>query len=101
MKLKKILIKNFRKLKNNIELDIIQETLIVGKNNTGKTSLSELIQKFLTVHKVFKFEDFSSSSVKIENINGIIDKFYAMGMILMRKILKNYFLLLLWKSILK
>ncbi len=79
MKLKKILIKNFRKLKNNIELDIIHETLIVGKNNTGKTSLSELMQKFLTVNRVFKFEDFSSSSVKIENINGIIDKFCAMG----------------------
>lgn len=91
MEIKKIIISNFRKLKNNIELDINQETLIVGKNNTGKTSLSEIMQKFLTVNKVFKFEDFSSSSVRIENINGILDAFYAMGNDIDEESLKKLF----------
>lgn len=46
MKINKILITNFRLLENvsiNIENDI---TLIVGKNNTGKTSLFEVINMF-------------------------------------------------------
>ena len=47
MKIRDIAIKNFRLLEDvklNIEEDI---TLIVGKNNTGKTSLFEVIKYVL------------------------------------------------------
>lgn len=58
MKIKQIQIKNFRLLNDivlNIEDDI---TLIVGKNNTGKTSLFEAIN-ILTKTEEISFEDFS------------------------------------------
>lgn len=59
MKIKDIAIKNFRLLENvrlNIEDDI---TLIVGKNNTGKTSLFEVINMFFSEKNSFSFHDFS------------------------------------------
>ncbi|WP_221411758.1 ATP-dependent endonuclease [Dysgonomonas capnocytophagoides] len=47
MKLKKIQIQNFRLLKN-LELDIEDDlSLIVGKNNVGKTSVLSIMDKFL------------------------------------------------------
>lgn len=64
MKIKKIEIKNFRIL-DNINLDFDDEiTLIVGRNNTGKTSLSEIFYKFLNTsyQNKFRFEDFSLTS---------------------------------------
>ena len=43
MKLKRVKVKNFRLLQN-VELVLEAETtLIVGRNNSGKTSLSEVI----------------------------------------------------------
>jgi len=71
MKITKIEIKNYRLLKNfsiNIGEDL---SLIVGKNNTGKTSLLNILQKFLhTTSNVFNFEDFSITFQKeiIKNI---------------------------------
>ncbi|MBK7357726.1 MAG: AAA family ATPase [Saprospiraceae bacterium] len=62
MKINKILITNFRLLENvsiNIENDI---TLIVGKNNTGKTSLFEVINMFTSEKNNFSFHDFSQST---------------------------------------
>ena len=59
MKIKDIAIKNFRLLEDiklNIEEDI---TLIVGKNNTGKTSLFEVINMFFSEKNSFSFHDFS------------------------------------------
>ncbi|MCF2221026.1 AAA family ATPase [Chryseobacterium sp. PS-8] len=64
MKIKQIQIKNFRLLDNatvNIEDDL---TLIVGKNNTGKTSLFEIINIFTQQTHDISFEDFSQSSYK-------------------------------------
>lgn len=61
MKIKQIQVKNFRLLDNvvlNIEDDI---TLIVGKNNTGKTSLFEAINIFVKSQEI-SFEDFSQST---------------------------------------
>ena len=47
MQIKKAEVENFRKLKNvTIDLDD-SVTLIVGRNNSGKTSLSEVFNKFL------------------------------------------------------
>ncbi|OVE53975.1 ATP-dependent nuclease [Chryseobacterium mucoviscidosis] len=65
MKITKISVTNFRLLDNisvNIENDI---TLIVGKNNTGKTSLFEIINLFLGGKHKISFHDFSQNSYEI------------------------------------
>lgn len=64
MKLTALSIKNFRLLEDvslNIEDDI---TLIVGKNNTGKTSMFEVVKIFTSesAHKKVSFADFSQST---------------------------------------
>lgn len=62
MKINKLTITNFRALENimlNIEDDI---TIIVGKNNTGKTSLFEAIGLFTTSDSRLSFEEFSQST---------------------------------------
>lgn len=47
MKIRKIQVQNFRLLKS-LELDLEEEiSLIVGKNNTGKTSVLSILNKFL------------------------------------------------------
>jgi putative ATP-dependent endonuclease of the OLD family len=75
MRLLKIEINNFRKLLSKVIIDIEDETLIVGKNNTGKTSVSELFIKFFSPIKAFKLEDFSSSSISKDLINDIYLKY--------------------------
>ena len=56
MKLKKIQIQNFRLL-SDVTLDIENKiTLIVGKNNSGKTSFIDLLSKVLNNNKL-KFDD--------------------------------------------
>jgi putative ATP-dependent endonuclease of OLD family len=65
MKIKKIEVKNFRLLDEvicNLEDDI---TLIVGKNNTGKTSFFEAIKLATSADGKFIFEDFSQSTYAI------------------------------------
>lgn len=62
MKITNISITNFRLLEDitiNIEDDI---TLIVGRNNSGKTSLFEVINLFLKDKNEFSFHDFSLNS---------------------------------------
>jgi len=64
MKIIKIKVKNYRLLKD-FELDLEDElSLIIGKNNSGKTSLLSILDKFigsqLSSKKPFKFEDFNS-----------------------------------------
>ena len=56
-----IKIKNFRLLAD-VELMLEdQTTVIVGRNNSGKTSLSELMRRFLVDNSAsFQLEDFSS-----------------------------------------
>ncbi len=63
MRLGKIKIKNFRLL-CDVELALENETtLIVGRNNSGKTSLSELLRRLLGGDKpAFEFEDFSTAT---------------------------------------
>ncbi|MBN8641536.1 MAG: AAA family ATPase [Flavobacteriales bacterium] len=66
MKIKQLGVKNFRLLDNtvlNVEDDI---TIIVGKNNTGKTSLFEAINVFIKTQEI-SFEDFSQSTYSIYN----------------------------------
>lgn len=65
MKLKRIEVDNFRSLKKfsiNLEDDL---SLVIGKNNTGKTSFLSVLQKFLTSSSnIFNFDDFCTSSQK-------------------------------------
>jgi putative ATP-dependent endonuclease of OLD family len=62
MRIHKITVRNFRLLAD-IELMLEPETtVIVGRNNSGKTSLSEVIRRFLSDGKpVFQLEDFANS----------------------------------------
>ena len=63
MHIHKVTVKNFRLL---VDTDLVlenQTTLIVGRNNSGKTSLSEVIRRFLMdPNPKFQIEDFSISS---------------------------------------
>ena len=64
MKLKKIDIKNFRLL-SSVSLNIEDNlTLVVGKNNTGKTSLFEAVNIFTSegANRRLSFVDFSQST---------------------------------------
>ncbi|WP_276932568.1 ATP-dependent nuclease [Dubosiella newyorkensis] len=62
MKLKKIKIKNFRILQN-LDLDIEDDlSLILGKNNCGKTSLLAILEKFIGSQRAanpFSYHDFN------------------------------------------
>lgn len=60
MKIRNIRIGNFRLLKD-FNMDLREElSLVIGKNNTGKTSFLTLLQKFLnTSSNYFTFEDFN------------------------------------------
>ena len=63
MHIHKATINNFRLL-SNVELALESDsTVIVGRNNSGKTSLAEVIRRFLVdTNPTFKIEDFSSAS---------------------------------------
>lgn len=61
MRISKIVVKNFRLLKNST-LDLRDNiSLLVGKNNTGKTSLLILFEKFLQNPNSFQYNDFPIS----------------------------------------
>lgn len=61
MKLNRVQIKNFRLLRD-VELFLESETsVIVGRNNSGKTSLSEVIRRFTSdKNATFYLQDFST-----------------------------------------
>lgn len=65
MKLESAQIRNFRMLK---ELDVDFEdvlSLVIGKNNSGKTSFLSILQKFLAESKPeFTFDDFNINTQK-------------------------------------
>ena len=63
MHIHKVTVKNFRLLAD-VELALeAPTTLIVGRNNSGKTSLSEAIRRFLVEQNPrFQIEDFSNTS---------------------------------------
>lgn len=66
MKIHKIEIENFRLLKN-FSIDLENElSLIVGKNNTGKTSILTILDRFLNYSEKnpFSFNDFNISFKK-------------------------------------
>lgn len=63
MKITKIKVKNYRLLKD-FELDLEENlSLVIGKNNCGKTSLLSILDKFIgskSLSNNFKFDDFNS-----------------------------------------
>lgn len=63
MRIHKVMIRNFRLL-TNVELALESDsTVIVGRNNSGKTSTAEVIRRFLKeANPTFQIEDFSSAS---------------------------------------
>ena len=63
MHIEKVTVRNFRLLADAELVLEDQVTLIVGRNNSGKTSLSEAIRRFLIdPNPRFKIEDFSNAS---------------------------------------
>ncbi|MFY4758511.1 ATP-dependent nuclease [Aliarcobacter butzleri] len=58
MKIEKIKIKNFRLLKNSVLEMKDGLSLLIGKNNSGKTSLLVLFEKFYN-NDFFQYDDFS------------------------------------------
>lgn len=60
MKIRSLTVRNFRLLEN-VEICLEDDTtLIVGRNNSGKTSLSDLFRRLLAANSPgFKLEDFS------------------------------------------
>lgn len=65
MNIKSIAVRNFRLLDDvsiNLEDDI---TLIIGKNNTGKTSFFEIIKILTTGEEKLSFEDFSQKTYPV------------------------------------
>lgn len=69
MKINKIHISNFRILKD-FKLDIEEElSLVIGKNNSGKTSILTILDKFLNQPNKgrFVFEDFNLNSLILMN----------------------------------
>lgn len=65
MKISKIEIENFRLLKN-FSLDLEEQlSLIIGKNNTGKTSILSALDKFLNEKGKFSYDDFNIDFKKV------------------------------------
>ncbi|RWG87182.1 MAG: ATP-dependent endonuclease [Mesorhizobium sp.] len=65
MRIQKVAIKNFRLLSDVSLILEASETVIVGRNNSGKTSLSEVMRRLLDDGPVnFQLEDFSSASYR-------------------------------------
>lgn len=59
MEIIKIEVENFRLLKN-FSIDLEKElSLIIGKNNVGKTSLLSVLDKFLNEKSKFSYDDFN------------------------------------------
>jgi putative ATP-dependent endonuclease of the OLD family len=64
MKITKVKISNFRILQCiTVDFDEVV-TLVVGRNNSGKTSLAEVFDNFFSEKSKFRFEDFSLSTHK-------------------------------------
>ena len=73
MKIEKIVINNFRKLKDNVSLYFNNEMLLVGKNNSGKTSVYEILEKFIAEGD-FIPQDFNDEVYKKDKINNLYEQ---------------------------
>ena len=73
MRIEKIVANNFRKLKKDVTLYFREIMLLVGKNNSGKTSVYELIDKFCG-NGTFLPQDFNDSVLKKTELNNLYSK---------------------------
>ena len=63
MKIKQLKVINYRLLKE-VTLSLSERsTLIVGRNNTGKTSLTEIFRSFISDRSKLRYEDFNMSAL--------------------------------------
>ena len=83
MKIIKIEVENFRLLKNfsmDLEKDL---TLVIGKNNTGKTSILSVLDKFLNDKNKFSYDDlnidFKNRLEGLVETLGIPEEFTPLG----------------------
>lgn len=69
MFVKRVLVENFRLLKN-FSIDLQQElSLVIGKNNVGKTSLLVVLDKFINGGTEISYNDFNLDLQKaLENM---------------------------------
>lgn len=74
MKIKQIKVENFRLLKD-FSIDLEDElSLIIGKNNTGKTSILSILDKFLNEKTKFSYDDFNIDfKNKLEDLIKLVD----------------------------
>ncbi|HOS57586.1 MAG TPA: ATP-dependent endonuclease [Bacteroidales bacterium] len=74
MRITKLEIENFRLLKK-FSIDLEKElSLVVGKNNTGKTSILSVLDKFLNEKSKFSYDDFNLDfKAKLENLITLTD----------------------------
>lgn len=77
MKIHSIDFKNYRKSEERCLLSINKQTIIVGKNNTAKTSIVEIMTKFLTNTSTFKFSDFNYKKIRRNLINELYNNYKA------------------------
>ncbi len=77
MKIHSIDFKNYRKSEERCLLSINKQTIIVGKNNTAKTSIVEIMTKFLTNTTTFKFSDFNYKKIRRNLINELYNNYKA------------------------
>lgn len=75
MKIYSVDFKNYRKSEGKCLLSINKQTIIVGKNNTSKTSIVEIMTKFLTNTSTFKISDFNYKIIKKDLINELYTKY--------------------------
>lgn len=75
MKLKKMTVENFRRFSKKTSLNFEETMLFVGKNNSGKTSLFELFEKFLSDNRKFELEDFSVGEISNMKIEELYNKY--------------------------
>lgn len=86
MKLESVEIRNYRILQNlNFQFED-NVSLVIGKNNSGKTSFLSILDKFLTKSKYkneFHFEDFSIDSqseiLELEESNLTVESYVPIG----------------------
>lgn len=76
MKITKLEIQNYRLLKDfSIDLEEVF-SLVIGKNNTGKTSVLTVLDKFLNEKEKFKYDDFNIKfKEELESIIGSNETF--------------------------
>ena len=82
MKIANVKVENYRRLKK-FSIDLAEDiSLVIGKNNTGKTSFIQILQKFICASQnTFCFEDFNVDlqkdiSQKIDSLDEIEEENY-------------------------